>query len=125
MNELIRDFMTAQPWTVQADDSLALARSMLLERAIHHLPVANAGEVVGMVTPRDLATATERDFTVSHIMRPTRCVRGDATLAEVVETMTREHHDAIVVTDHGQIRGIFTNADALRVLAGILRARAA
>src|SRR5262249_1394004 len=59
------DVMTRQPWTVQLDDSLAVARRMIAEREIRHLPVLDGGVVVGMVTERDLASTRDRIGTVS------------------------------------------------------------
>ena len=69
--------MTRQPWTVQLDDSLTVARRMMAEREIHHLPVLDGGIVVGMVTDRDLAGTQGRLGTVSDVMVRTHQVAVD------------------------------------------------
>jgi acetoin utilization protein AcuB len=120
----IADLMTRQPWTVQIDDSLAVARRMIAERDIHHLPVLESGEVVGMVTERELAHAAGRIGTVSDAMTPVRCVAPETPLDEVLELMATEHRDAIVITSNGAVEGIFTSSDAVRVLLELVRRRA-
>jgi acetoin utilization protein AcuB len=119
----IADLMTRQPWTVRIDDSLALARRMLAEREIHHLPVLDGGEVVGMVTERDLAFAADRLGTVSSAMAPVHCVATEMPVDEVLEMMTARRWDAVVVTSGGVVEGIFTASDAVRVLRDLLRRR--
>lgn len=114
----IVDYMTAQPWSVQLDDSVTLARRMLAERAICHLPVLEHGRVVGMVTERDLAATTER--AVADVMSCPSCIDVDAPLAEALEAMVAHQRDAVVVTDRGRIAGIFTAMDAASVLRDVL-----
>jgi acetoin utilization protein AcuB len=125
MKERIRDFMTPQPWTVQADDSLTLAREMLDVRGAHHLPVIDGGKIVGIVTARDLEVAHERIGTVADLMRPVRCVSRDTHLSDVIDAMTEEGRDAVVVVGPDHVEGIFTTTDSLRVLSQLLRGRAA
>ena len=125
MRHRIRDYMTRQPWTVQADDSLKLAREMTEARGVHHLPVMDAGAVVGIVTSRELDAAGDRLGTVADVMKPAQRVGGDLLLCDVLDRMTSEHCDAVVVTDGLKVEGIFTATDALRVLARLVRQRAA
>jgi predicted transcriptional regulator len=125
MRHRIRDYMTRQPWTVQADDSLKLAREMTEARGVHHLPVMDAGAVVGIVTSRELDAAGDRLGTVADVMKPAQRVGSDLLLCDVLDRMTSEHCDAVVVTDGTKVEGIFTATDALRVLARLVRQRAA
>lgn len=119
--------MTRQPWSVQLDDSLAVARQMLVEREIHHLPVLEAGRVAGILTARDVASATQRiGATVEQVMSPAHLVTEDAPLAAVLDEMAAQPLDAVVVVDdQGAVVGIFTAADAVRVLRDLVRRRAA
>jgi acetoin utilization protein AcuB len=121
----IADLMTRQPWTVQLDDSLAVARQMIAVREIHHLPVLDGGEVVGMVTERDLALAADRLGTVASTMVPVHCIAAETPLDEVLDAMTAKHLDAIVVTGDGTVEGIFTASDAVRALRDLVRRRSA
>lgn len=121
----IGDLMTRQPWTVQLDDSVAVARRMLAEREIHHLPVLDGGKVVGMVTERDVGLAGDRLATVADVYVPVHLVDAKTQLRDVLELMTSKHADAVVVSSGGEVEGIFTASDALRVLADLVRKRAA
>ena len=125
MKERIRDFMTPQPWIVQADDSLTLAREMLDARGAHHLPVVDAGKIVGIITASDLDRAGERRGTVADLMREVPCVSGTTHISDVLDLMTRECSDAVVVVGEDHVEGIFTTSDALRVLSQLLRRHAA
>lgn len=117
--------MTAQPWAVQIDDSVGVARQMLVEREIRHLPVLDAGELVGMVTERDLATATERvGAVVGDVMTSATPVEQETPLDEVLAHMLDARRDAVVVTEGGRVVGIFTAMDAVRLLRERLRIRA-
>lgn len=59
------DLMTADPVTVQPDDDVSTAFSLLQESTIRHLPVVNENdELVGMVSDRDL-----RALLVPHFFR--------------------------------------------------------
>lgn len=122
----IGNYMTAQPWAVQVDDSVSTARQMLVEREIRHLPVLDAGELTGMVTARDLARVEDRvGSVVADVMTSASAVDPERPLDEVLAHMRDSRLDAVVVTDAGQVRGIFTAMDAVRVLCELLRERAA
>jgi acetoin utilization protein AcuB len=121
----IADLMTRQPWTVQLDDSAAVARRMLAEREIHHLPVLDGDRVVGMVTERDLVLVQDHSATVADVVAPAHHVSRETPLGEVLDLMTSHHYDAVVISEDGHVEGIFTTSDALRVLAELVRGRAA
>lgn len=121
----IAELMTPQPWTVQLDDSLTVARRMMAEREVHHLPVLDGGVVVGMVTDRDLAGTESRLGTVGDVMMRTHQVTSDAPLDEVLDAMTTDRFDAVIVTSARGVEGIFTATDAVRVLRDVVRRRRA
>ena len=121
----IADLMTPQPWTVQLDDSLAVARQMLVEREIHHLPVLDGGNVVGMVTERDLSHMANRLGTVADVVVPATTVAADTALDNALDVMATNRSDAVIVTNEGTVEGIFTASDAVRELRDILRRRRA
>ena len=121
----IAQIMTPQPWTVQLEDSLGVARRMLAEREIHHLPVLDAGAVVGMVTERDLALASDRLRTVADVMLPVHPVASNTPVDQVLDEMATQRWDAVVVTEDGTVEGIFTAMDAVRVLRDVVRHRRA
>lgn len=50
----IGEYMSTQPVTIEADADLHDAAHRMLEGGVRHLPVLDAGEVVGLVSIRDV-----------------------------------------------------------------------
>jgi CBS domain-containing protein len=55
----VQDVMTRNPETVEPDEPLAQARLVMLHGGFRHLPVVEAGRLVGMLSLRDLLAATD------------------------------------------------------------------
>jgi CBS domain-containing protein len=53
----VDDVMTRHPETVEPDETLAQARLVMLHGGFRHLPVVEGGNLVGMLSMRDLFTA--------------------------------------------------------------------
>ena len=51
----VRAFMTESPLTIGIDQPLRTAHDLMRRHHIRHLPVLRAGELVGMVSDRDLS----------------------------------------------------------------------
>src|ERR1700704_6229282 len=51
----VSSWMTRDPMTVGPDDDVETALNTMLEHGFRHLPVVEAGEVIGIVSIRDLA----------------------------------------------------------------------
>ncbi|MDB4961466.1 MAG: hypothetical protein JWP01_1465 [Myxococcales bacterium] len=121
----IGDYMTRQPWSVQEDDSIGVARQMMAQREIHHLPVLDGKELVGVLTDRDLVAASQRvGVTVEQVMTATALrVDIDTPLDDVLERMIDRRSDAVLITADGDVAGIFTANDAVRVLRDVLHHR--
>lgn len=123
--------MTHVPVTITANTSLAEARALMTRYRIRHLPVVENGKPVSMVCERDLTVAEtvfiETKLTpAAHVVRilgnvAIRCVALDAPLDHVLDEMTRDRLDAVLVMRDTRIVGIFTSTDACRVLAKLVR----
>jgi acetoin utilization protein AcuB len=122
----IRHYMTVSPETIQADLTLAQARQRMYELAARHLPVVESGELVGILSERDitLAEALEGDLerlSVRQAMtaRPFTC-GPEAHLHAVAEEMAQHKYGTAIVVDRqhpGHVVGLFTTVDALWALA--------
>jgi CBS domain-containing protein len=53
----VEDVMTRNPETAEPDESLAQARLVMLHGGFRHLPVVDRGQLVGMLSMRDLFAA--------------------------------------------------------------------
>ena len=122
--------MTPFPYSVDVDAPLAEAHAFLRERHIRHLPVTERGELVGVLTDRDIKLALgpdlgsppERELAVRDVFQPEAyVVDAGALLVIVAATMAERHLGSALVTRGGKLVGIFTTTDACRALARILR----
>lgn len=123
---MIQKVMTTMPHTVGAEVSLKQAKQMMSEYGIRHLPVQQGGDLVGILSDRDISLAAtfsgSENMKVADVMMPmTFVVRPETPLNEVAVQMSENKYgSAIVQQSNGKIVGIFTAVDALRVLAEIL-----
>ncbi len=67
----VRQVMTANPVTVKPDDPLDGCMVMMAERKFRHLPVVEAGKVVGVISIGDLVRAVieEQQETITQLER--------------------------------------------------------
>ncbi len=123
---LVQKFMTAMPHTIGNDISIKKAKEMMTEFRVRHLPVMHGGELVGVLTERDIFVASSfigsAEMKVEDVMMPmTYSVTPETPLDRVVAEMAeRKLGSTIVRQENGKVVGIFTSTDACAVLAEIL-----
>jgi CBS domain-containing protein len=57
----VRDWMTRNPETIDASDTTGHAAALMIHGGFRHLPVLDGGEIVGIVSIRDLMRVTLED----------------------------------------------------------------
>jgi len=128
-NPQVIAFMTPFPHSIDIDASLAQARRMMREGNFRHLPVTSGGDIVGVVTDRDIklllgpdfGNPDERDLKVRDAYTDKPCVvRASTPVATVARTMAEHHIGSAIVTKNDKLVGIFTVTDACRALAEVL-----
>jgi acetoin utilization protein AcuB len=123
----IEKYMTAMPHTVGKDISMDVALDMMRTHRIRHIPVQDAGKLVGVVTDRDVklaaSFASDGNLTVDDVMTPDPYTVQPHTPVDTVVAEMAEHKYgcAIIVQDNGKVVGIFTAVDGLRVLSEVLQ----
>lgn len=125
----VGEYMTKTPHTIGVEQSLAIARRLMNESHIRHLPVLHGGDLVGMLSKREVesmaALPGSSHLTVEEAMVPDVYVTsGDASLAVVADEMARRNVGSAVVVagdESAKVLGVFTVVDALRALADALR----
>lgn len=124
----ISRYMTCQPWTIRSDANLSLARAMMRQHEIRHLPVLEGGKLVGVVSERDIAVFDRRradgsDGKVEDVMiQDVHTVQSHDPLDNVLENMAAHKHGCAIVLDrHGTVEGIFTTIDGMLMLVEMLR----
>ncbi len=128
-NPQVIAFMTPFPHSIEIDAPLADARKMMRKGHFRHLPVTSGGQIVGVVTDRDiklllgpdLGNPAERELKVRDAYVDKPCVVPASTpVAVVARTMAEHHIGSAIVTKNDKLVGIFTVTDACRALAEIL-----
>jgi acetoin utilization protein AcuB len=115
-------YMTPCPHTIQRDAPIAKARELMTRFSIRHLPVLDSGDLVGVLSERDIVVAEKLGdpfrATVDQAMTPDPYFALPSTpLGEVAREMARRRYGAAVIIDRGNVIGVFTAVDALRALA--------
>lgn len=81
----VEELMRRDVITVEADDDLALAQQVMLWNGVRHLPVLRAGQLVGVLSERDVLAARMRSGTLA----PAERMPVGGAMTSVVETVTR------------------------------------
>jgi acetoin utilization protein AcuB len=127
----IGSVMSPFPHVVHVDDSLRLARAVMVEHGVRHLPVKDDDTLVGVLTDRDLKRALDPDlglppkdelFVRDVFVRDAFVVDFAEPLDNVLEELAKRHIGSALVTREGRLVGIFTLTDACRMLCAHLRA---
>jgi len=120
----IEHFMTSALVVVDPQRSLAEASRLMRAHAIRHLPVVRGGQVVGILSQRDvylietLSNADPAEIRVEEAMtNEPLFVEPDEPVHLVARKMASRKIGSAVVAHNGRLLGLFTVTDALRALA--------
>lgn len=126
----VRAIMTPHPHTLAADASLGDAVELMAGYGIRHLPIVEDGDVVGIVSERDVKMALgpdamhldleaidprQADGSVSWFMTEgVLTIEADAPVSEACERLLATKVGALAVTDGGALVGILSVLDVIR-----------
>lgn len=134
---LVRDLMTENVFTLNAEDDLTTLYDLMDAEHIRHIPVIDQEkELVGLVTHRDLlrsALSGKNDLPLSlqremlrrdkvgHIMmQEVESVEPDTPIGDAALTMLENKYGCLPVVEGMRLVGILTEADFVRCLAGMI-----
>ncbi|MFC1825833.1 CBS and ACT domain-containing protein [Thermodesulfobacteriota bacterium] len=133
---LVKNWMSKDVITIDVDDSMQDASYLLREHNINILPVMEKGNMVGIITDRDLKKASPSDattldmhellFLISKIKvrdlmkKPVITIPPDHTVEEAAAILLEKKISGLpVVDDKGQVVGVITRSDLFRVLISL------
>lgn len=126
-DEVVEGWMSPVPVRIDRGASVADAGRRMFANDIRHLLVFDGLDLAGILSQRDVAVyevmdGGDREGTpVGRIMSERLYVCAPQTpMADVVRTMLEERIGAAVVMDGGEVCGIVTQVDALRLLGRVL-----
>lgn len=128
---LVRDLMTEKVFTLKPKDDLAALYDLMDSRHVRHVPIVDSdGELVGLVTDRDLSRSAlgaveelplsvERDILRRRRIRDIMAtepdtIEPDATLREAAEILLENKVGCLPVVEGLHLVGIITEADFVR-----------
>ena len=133
---LVKNWMSKEVITVEADDTMQNAIYILQEQNIKMLPVMDDANLVGIITDRDLKKASPSDattldmhellFLISKIKvkdlmnEPVFTARSDDTVEEAAALLLEKKISGLpVIDEHNRLVGIITRSDIFRVLLSL------
>lgn len=124
----VEQWMTRSPECIAMHQSLATAQKRMVDLGVRHLPVLDGGQLVGVISDRDLgllgALAPEKlvSMRVEDAMSGVPyCVPPHTPVREVARHMATRKVGSAIVMDQSKVLGVFTTTDALAALAELLR----
>jgi acetoin utilization protein AcuB len=130
----VKDSMAREVTTLSPGDTAADALALCRERRIRHLPVLEDGRLVGIVSDRDLRSATPAfgdparsaalsEVRVGDVMaREVITADPDDPIDEAANTMRERRINCLPVLEGGELVGIVTSSDVMESLVYLLGA---
>lgn len=122
---LVGNRMTKNPATVTPEDLLSLAKQKMDAGGFRRVPVISAGQLVGMISDRDLRQYTstlERTKVNGMMTEKLITVRPSTTLEEAAHILLKHKIGGLPVVTDGRLVGIITTSDILKAFLDVMGA---
>jgi CBS domain-containing protein len=136
---VVEDIMTRDPIVLREEDDLWSAQEDMQNLGMHHIPIVDGDQLVGLVTQKDMiqaaASSLHRDsihgsldrsdrhstFLAAIMHRDAPTVRPDTPLREAARKLRQSEYECLMVTDaDGTLRGLLTAHDFIDLLVELL-----
>lgn len=110
--------MTPEPLTIKSSDNLFATTLLMTQRGIHHLPVMDGDELVGVVTTSDLIISRQDDpvYLVQHISRQAEVAGIKALLAGVPNLLVQWVQAGVRALQISRILTAISDAVTIRLI---------
>jgi acetoin utilization protein AcuB len=117
-----RDMMTRSVVTIGPDTPRNDIQRLMHEHAIRHLPVLEAGRLVGIVSDRDVRSAASAPTASARQLMTAKpvTVTPDIRVEHAARLMLEHRFGALPVVEDGVVVGIVTYTDLLRAFVHTL-----
>ncbi len=121
----ILNLMTGEPVTIGSHDTLAQAKAIMDEGHFRRLPVVDDGQLVGIITERDIREHTGyfESTRVTAAMRTALVTLSPrATVEDAARLMLRHKIGGLPIVEDGKLVGIVTTSDLLKAFLNVVEA---
>ena len=122
---LVSNRMTKDPVTVSPDDLLIQARLKLQKGNFRQLPVVADGQLVGIITDRDMrehAGYLDRTEVKAAMSRKPLSVTAATTLEAAAQLLLKHKIGGLPVVENARVVGIITRSDVLQAFLDVMGA---
>lgn len=115
----VADIMISPVIVTQNNKSLAHVNGLIEKKNINAIPVLTmSGEIEGIITASDIAKETDHSKTVAEIMtKKSFVVSKNSGIQDAAKMMEKHNVHHLVVMDDGQVIGIVSSMDFVKVVA--------
>lgn len=122
---IVANYMTRNPITIAPNTGVGEALSIMRQKNVRHLPVVENGKVLGIITDKDINGCLDptllSDLTMADIMtRNPVVIQENTTIQDAARLIFNKKTTGLLIIKNGQLTGIVTLADMLKVLVEIL-----
>ncbi len=133
---IVRQVMSQNPVTIEADAYVSQAWDLMTERHIWHLPVVDHGRLVGLLSERQIrdampsvvllkdAASRRKALAVTRVHQvwlPNPSTIGpDESLVQLIGRMRELRAGCLPVVEHDRLLGVVTAGDLLNLLEALL-----
>lgn len=124
---VIDEYVSPVSTTGTTDMKLSEVTKLMRDGGFRHLPIVEGTKPVGIISDRDISLLDSlediNDLSVEEVMVSNPyCARLGTSISEVAfEMSSRKIGSALILTNEGDLDGIFTSIDGLNALIEIVR----
>ena len=120
MNEPLSSIMTRKVITASPDDKLQVARDIFRTNRVHHLPIVNGSNLLGIITTYDIFKRVEskddyerlmiKDIMTTHVAT----LEPEDKIGSAAELFLENLFHAVPIVKNGELQGIVTSFDVIK-----------
>lgn len=126
----VSELMTADPVYAEPDNSFSQARDLFMKFNLHHLPIVESGNLIGIISSNDITRAyisageagkssddatMNAGFPLTSVMTKNPVhISPTTSLGQAVKIFKSNHFQALPVVELGKLKGIITLKDIVK-----------
>ncbi|MEM2102082.1 MAG: CBS domain-containing protein [Candidatus Bathyarchaeia archaeon] len=114
-----REIMTKNVISARPADKILKISEIMMKNAVSQLPVVERDKVIGTITEESIIrnlSKTIADATVAQVMEPPLPIVPEETSVSIIRPLL-EDHPGVLVAKKGNIVGIITRSDLLKIVS--------